>query len=108
MMRMFNRFYGLCAIAVCTILYTAWFLTGRSFGDVVPLAGKFKSANEFDHRLVVFGDSWSDNETDEVQGKVWTDYLCDMVCLLPLCYVYWPGTLPCEKRMRQRRRKSLV
>lgn len=77
-MRMFNRFYGLCAVAVCSILYTAWFLTGRNFGDIVPLAGTFQTADKFDHRLVVFGDSWSDSETEEEQGKIWTDHLCDL------------------------------
>lgn len=77
-MRMFNRFYGLCAIAVCTILYTTWFLSGRKFSDAVPLAGKFQTSKEFDHRLVVFGDSWSDSETEVEQGKVWTDHLCEM------------------------------
>lgn len=79
-MRMFNRFYSLCAIAVCSILYTAWFLMGRNYGGIVPLAGKFQTASDFDHRLVVFGDSWSDSETEEVQGKIWTDQLCDLVC----------------------------
>ncbi|KAJ5655944.1 hypothetical protein N7507_007894 [Penicillium longicatenatum] len=78
MMRLFNRFYALCAIAVCTILYSAWFLTSRNFGDIVPLAtNKFETAADFDRRLVVFGDSWSDNETEEPQGKVWTDWLCE-------------------------------
>lgn len=79
-MRMFNRFYGLCAVAVCTILYTTWFLSGRRFSDAVPLAGKFQTSKEFDRRLVIFGDSWSDSETEEEQGKVWTDHLCEMVC----------------------------
>lgn len=83
-MRMFNRFYGLCAVAVCSILYTAWFLMGRTFGDVVPLAGTFQTADKFDHRLVVFGDSWSDSETEEEQGKIWTDHLCDLVCVFLL------------------------
>lgn len=83
MMRLFNRFYALCAIAVCTILYSAWFLTSRNFGDIVPLAtSKFETAAEFDRRLVVFGDSWSDNETEEPQGKVWTDWLCEKVSYL--------------------------
>ncbi|KAJ5935134.1 hypothetical protein N7466_004681 [Penicillium verhagenii] len=78
MMRLFNRFYALCAIAACTIFYSAWFLTSRSFGDIVPLASNnFETVAEFDRRLVVFGDSWSDNETEEPQGKVWTDWLCE-------------------------------
>lgn len=83
MMRLFNRFYALCAFAVCTILYSAWFLTSRNFGDIVPLASsKFETAADFDRRLVVFGDSWSDNETEEPQGKVWTDWLCEKVSYL--------------------------
>ncbi|KAJ5637710.1 hypothetical protein N7490_007589 [Penicillium lividum] len=78
MMRLFNRFYALCAVAACTILYSAWFLTSRKFGDIVPLASnKFETVTDFDRRLVVFGDSWSDNETEEPQGKVWTDWLCE-------------------------------
>ncbi|KAJ5627358.1 hypothetical protein N7528_004785 [Penicillium herquei] len=78
-MRLFNRFYALCAIAACTILYSAWFLTSHNYGDIVPLrSGQFQTAEQFDQRLVVFGDSWSDNETEESQGKVWTDWLCEM------------------------------
>jgi hypothetical protein len=80
MIRLFNRFYALCAVAACTILYSAWFLTSRNLGDIVPLAAEqFRTASSFDQRLVVFGDSWSDNETDEEQGRVWTDWLCGMV-----------------------------
>ncbi|KAJ5369789.1 uncharacterized protein N7496_005881 [Penicillium cataractarum] len=79
MIRLFNRFYALCAVAACTILYSAWFLTSRNLGDIVPLASEqFRTASSFDQRLVVFGDSWSDNETDEEQGRVWTDWLCGM------------------------------
>ncbi|OKP14002.1 hypothetical protein PENSUB_271 [Penicillium subrubescens] len=79
MIRLFNRFYALCAVAACTILYSAWFLTSRSLGDIVPLASEqFRTASSFDQRLVVFGDSWSDNETEEEQGRVWTDWLCGM------------------------------
>jgi hypothetical protein len=80
MVRLFNRFYALSAVAACTILPTAWFLTSRRFPDIIPLAsGQFQAAATFDQRLVVFGDSWSDNETNESQGKVWTDWLCSMV-----------------------------
>lgn len=82
MIRLFNKLYALCAIAACTILYSAWFLTSRNFGDIVPLKSEqFQVAEDFDQRLVVFGDSWSDNETEELQGKVWTDWLCEMVRL---------------------------
>jgi HMG box factor len=89
---MFNRFYGLCAIAVCSILYTAWFLSGRNFGDVIPLkSSKFQTTHDFDQRLVVFGDSWSDNDTEEHQGKVWTDWLCDMVFTYPFLQIRRTG-----------------
>lgn len=80
MVRMFNRFYVLCVLAACTILTSAWFLTSRRFPDLVPLAvGPFQVASTFDQRLVVFGDSWSDNSTTNSQGGVWTDWLCSMV-----------------------------
>jgi hypothetical protein len=95
MIRLFNRFYGLVAVAACTILYSAWFLTSRNLGDIVPLAsGQFRTAASFDQRLVVFGDSWSDNETEEEQGRVWTDWLCGMVSFsLSLCLdgLDWTG-----------------
>ncbi|KAJ5344838.1 hypothetical protein N7541_007336, partial [Penicillium brevicompactum] len=79
MVRMFNRFYVLCVLAACTILTSAWFLTSRRFPDLVPLAvGPFQVASTFDQRLVVFGDSWSDNSTTNSQGGVWTDWLCSM------------------------------
>jgi HMG box factor len=80
MVRLFNRFYALSAVAACTILSTAWFLTSHRFPDIIPLAsGQFEAAAAFDQRLVVFGDSWSDNETFEPEGKIWTDWLCSMV-----------------------------
>jgi hypothetical protein len=87
MMRLFNRFYVLCAVAACTILFTAWALTSRAYGDITPIkSGNFKTVTEFDQRLVVFGDAWSDNETEALQGKAWTDWLCGMV------WNYWyPG-----------------
>lgn len=79
-MRLFSRVYAVCAAAACIILYSAWFLTSRNLGDIVPLASeKFQTTSSFDQRLVVFGDSWSDNETREAQGMVWTDWLCSMV-----------------------------
>ncbi|KAJ5298917.1 uncharacterized protein N7443_007037 [Penicillium atrosanguineum] len=79
MIRLFNRFYALCAVAACTILFSAWALTSRAYGDITPIkSGNFQTVTEFDQRLVVFGDSWSDNETEELQGKAWTDWLCGM------------------------------
>lgn len=80
MIRLFNRFYALCAVAVCTILFFAWALTSRAYGDITPIkSGNFQTVTEFNQRLVVFGDSWSDNETEDLQGKAWTDWLCGMV-----------------------------
>ena len=89
MIRLFSRFYALCALAACTMLYSAWFLTSRKFGGVVPIGHEeFQTAAEFGQRLVVFGDSWSDNETSDLQGKVWTDWLCEMVSSVLLSYFY--------------------
>ncbi|KAJ5669990.1 uncharacterized protein N7477_005353 [Penicillium maclennaniae] len=80
MIRLFTRFYALCAVAACTILFSAWALTSRAYGDITPIkSGNFQTVTEFDQRLVVFGDSWSDNETEELQGKAWTDWLCGMI-----------------------------
>ncbi|KAI3128943.1 hypothetical protein DTO039G3_6451 [Penicillium roqueforti] len=79
MTRLFNRFYALAAVAVCMIFTSAWFLTSRGFSDIVPLVSEpFQVASTFDKRLVVFGDSWSDNKSDEAQGRIWTDRLCSM------------------------------
>lgn len=80
MMRLSNRFYALCAVAACTILFSAWALTSRTYGDITLIkSAHFQTATEFEQRLVVFGDSWSDNEAEERQGKAWTDWLCSMV-----------------------------
>ncbi|KAJ5868332.1 hypothetical protein N7534_002885 [Penicillium rubens] len=79
MTRILNGFYAPSAVAVYMVLTTAWFLTSRSFSDIVPLApNPFQVANTFDQRLVVFGDSWSDNQPNSPQGKIWTDWLCSM------------------------------
>ncbi|KAJ5264386.1 Esterase SGNH hydrolase-type [Penicillium chrysogenum] len=79
MTRILNGFYAPSAVAVCMVLTTAWFLTSRRFSDIVPLApNPFQVANTFDQRLVVFGDSWSDNQSNPPQGKIWTDWLCSM------------------------------
>ncbi|KAJ5375062.1 Esterase SGNH hydrolase-type [Penicillium concentricum] len=84
MIRPFNRFYALSAIAVCTIFVSAWFLKSRTVLEVAPLVSDpFQVASTFDQRLVVFGDSWSDNswngnQSSEAQGEIWTDWLCSM------------------------------
>lgn len=82
-MRLFNRFYALCALAVCSILVSALFLASQHYyRRVVPphlAATEFHAADSFDRRLVVFGDSWSDNNAGAIQGSVWTEWLCSMV-----------------------------
>lgn len=86
-MRLFTKFYALCALALCSIVYSAWFLASQKYyrrvilphsvpegspqddveGDVAP---------PVDRRLVVFGDSWSDTNAAPSKGLVWTDHLC--------------------------------
>ncbi|KAJ5779318.1 Esterase SGNH hydrolase-type [Penicillium paradoxum] len=80
MARLMNRFYALCAVAAGTILVSAWLLMTQRFSDILPsTARQFQVAREFDQRLVVFGDSWSDNQSsDGPPGQVWTDWLCSM------------------------------
>ncbi|EAW10526.1 uncharacterized protein ACLA_049980 [Aspergillus clavatus NRRL 1] len=81
-MRLFNRLYALCALALCSILISSLFLASQHYyRRVVPAhspAVEFDAANTFDRRLVVFGDSWSDNNAGEIQGSVWTDWLCSL------------------------------
>ncbi|PLB55003.1 hypothetical protein P170DRAFT_344416 [Aspergillus steynii IBT 23096] len=82
-MRLFNKFHAVCALAVCSILLSAWLLASQHYYRRVAStdpANGFRAAKTFDRRLVVFGDSWSDdnNGGDEVQGSVWTEWLCSM------------------------------
>ncbi|KAB8072876.1 hypothetical protein BDV29DRAFT_158091 [Aspergillus leporis] len=81
-MRLFNKFHAVCALAVTSILLSAWFLASQHYYKrVVSTNGEgstFKAATSFDRRLVVFGDSWSDNNAGELQGPVWTEWLCSM------------------------------
>lgn len=83
-MRLFNKFHAVCALAVCSILLSAWLLASQHYyrrtASTDPAYG-FRAAKTFDRRLVVFGDSWSDdnNGGDDVQGSVWTEWLCSMV-----------------------------
>ncbi|KAJ5224074.1 hypothetical protein N7468_008616 [Penicillium chermesinum] len=76
--RLGNRFYVLCGVAACSMLYSAWFLSTRTLNDLVSLSSHFETAKTFDRRLVVFGDSWSDNKTNAPEGPIWTDWLCSM------------------------------
>ncbi|PYH45253.1 uncharacterized protein BP01DRAFT_365730 [Aspergillus saccharolyticus JOP 1030-1] len=79
-MRLFSKFHAVCALAICSILLSASFLASQHYyrrvvADDEPSA-KLRPAASFDRRLVVFGDSWSDNNAAEIQGSVWTEWLC--------------------------------
>lgn len=80
LMTLFDKFYVLCALAACSILVSFWLLVSHRYRysrvsyDTQPIGG-LQTATEFDRRLVVFGDSWSDLNSGEV--RVWTDLLCD-------------------------------
>ncbi|KAJ5101662.1 hypothetical protein NUU61_003884 [Penicillium alfredii] len=79
---LFSRFFVLCAVVACTIFSFTWLwlLSSQEFGEIVPLTPeRFQTPNPFKQRLVVFGDSWSDNDTENLPGKVWTDWLCSMM-----------------------------
>ncbi|PYH96261.1 hypothetical protein BO71DRAFT_417980 [Aspergillus ellipticus CBS 707.79] len=79
-MRLFSKFHTVCALAVCSILLSASFLASQHYYRRVVLTDEppsdFQVAASFDRRLVVFGDSWSDNNAAELQGSVWTEWLC--------------------------------
>ena len=82
-MRLFSKFHAVCALAVCSILLSASFLASQHYYRRVVLtkepSSDFRAPASFDRRLVVFGDSWSDNNAAELQGSVWTDWLCNSV-----------------------------
>ncbi|KAL5365685.1 hypothetical protein BJX96DRAFT_180063 [Aspergillus floccosus] len=82
-MRRLNKFHAVCALAVCSIFLSAWFLISHGYYRRVgpanePVSDFRTAATAFDHRLVVFGDSWSDNNAGKLQGSVWTDTLCSL------------------------------
>ncbi|KAL4891936.1 hypothetical protein BDV59DRAFT_181298 [Aspergillus ambiguus] len=82
-MRQLNKFHVVCALALCSIFLSAWFLLSHGYYRRVLPANELVSdfhtaATTFDHRLVVFGDSWSDNTAGKLQGSVWTDTLCSL------------------------------
>lgn len=86
------------AIGLCSVVYLTWFLPAYSvknkLGRLLPTFSIRKEANTHwdsnPRRLIVFGDSWSDNghypvdqplrdqipSREEAQGKVWTEWLC--------------------------------
>lgn len=80
-MRSLSKFHVLSALAACSILYSAWVLTSRRYQLIAPVGSgrNFQVASDFDKRLVVFGDSWSDDKVKGARVRVWTDWLCSMV-----------------------------
>ena len=105
--RLFTRLKGLAAIGIiglCSILYLTWFLPGFSvkneLGRLLPTVsvtnGTHMQWNNKPRRLIVFGDSWSDNgvypvdppskdqmpDREEARGMVWTEWLCSAVSWL--------------------------
>jgi len=85
-MRFVTRFTAIIGLSFCSILYLIY---------IFPTASKLKNElpnvwNKSPRRLIVFGDSWSDNgeypidppskallpSRDPAQGKVWTEWLC--------------------------------
>ncbi|KAL4803631.1 hypothetical protein BDV18DRAFT_162650 [Aspergillus unguis] len=81
-MRLASKFHIICAFAGFSILLSALFLGSQHFYyRRVKVADEptveFQAPTSPEHRLVVFGDTWSDNNAKELQGgKVWTDWLC--------------------------------
>lgn len=97
-------FTAILAIGICSIVYLTWFLPGFSVKtglELIPI-GSTKTEieteveihwNDSPRRLIIFGDSWSDNGQypidppakelmpvrDEARGKVWTEWLCAAV-----------------------------
>ena len=85
-------------VGLCSILFLTGYFPGRSFSTKLErfLPGKIIKTevklhwNSSPRRLIVFGDSWSDNGQypidppppeqipipDEAQGRVWTEWLC--------------------------------
>ena len=95
---------AILATGICSIVYLTWFLPGLSvktglerFVPTNSAKTEASAKTEVDiqwdqspRRLIVFGDSWSDNGQypidpppkelmpvrDEARGKVWTEWLC--------------------------------
>ncbi|KAL8839792.1 MAG: hypothetical protein Q9170_001603 [Blastenia crenularia] len=83
--KLLTRSHGALVVCFCSILYLAWYLPS------VNLRHELTSAwSDAPRRLIVFGDSWSDNGKypidlppknllpikEEIQGPVWTEWLC--------------------------------
>ncbi|PGH27256.1 hypothetical protein AJ80_00966 [Polytolypa hystricis UAMH7299] len=75
-MRFLSKVYVLGALAVCCMLFSAWSLRSSRFASLA--SSKPQQKNMYKYRLVVFGDSWSDDKLfkNPSQGKVWPEWLC--------------------------------
>lgn len=86
--RIVSKSPGPFAVLICSFLYLVWYL------PTANVRYELKSAwSDAPRRLIVFGDSWSDNANypidlppkkllptkDEAQGPVWTEWLCSAV-----------------------------
>lgn len=92
-MRLITKFHALCALGLCGILLSTWLLaSGHYYRRVVSpnltwesdSQSQSQSPPSYDRRLVVFGDSWSDNAA-AIAGSVWTNQLCSEVRLYTSC-----------------------
>ncbi|KAL4780717.1 hypothetical protein BJX76DRAFT_36476 [Aspergillus varians] len=81
-MRLASKFHIICIFAGFSILLSALFLGSQHFyyrkvGAADQPNLDFQAPTSSGRRLVVFGDTWSDNNAKEIQGgKVWSDWLC--------------------------------
>lgn len=88
-MRFFTRFTAIVGVSLVSVSYLAWVLPTLGVKNEVRNAW-----SKSPRRLIVFGDSWSDNghypiappskemspTIEPAQGKVWTEWLCAAVC----------------------------
>lgn len=92
------RLMSVLTICLCITFTLTWLLFRAQLLNVMPSnptkAQRPASWSVAPKRLIVFGDSWSDNgqypfeppsqghapHREEAQGKAWTDWLCLMVC----------------------------
>ncbi|KAL6717409.1 hypothetical protein ACLMJK_005324 [Lecanora helva] len=96
-----KAFAVIITISACSIFYLTWFLPAFSVrnsldqllpAQPIPTRAQIHWNND-PRRLVVFGDSWSDNgqypvdpppknlipDWEEARGKVWTEWLCSTI-----------------------------
>lgn len=91
-MRFLTKFYVLAALAACSILSSSWWLNTywkRQAAAAAIAAGSADNDKEaFSYRLVVFGDSWSDDgyAHNALQGQVWPQKLCAQVSTVLLFF----------------------